>query len=163
MGTEMLSNLPKVAQLVRHYGVSMYTHDSLGYLVHSRYSLNRALFPFIKQDFTSTAWCAVDNSSFDNIKKIATFEKNNFQVLNSSWVQQSSPLEGWFFMDGATCLPAKDFGKCTWSHTSTVVTALLRPQTYKHYMWPQDGSSNFISILLCLFTSLKRSFIIQVG
>lgn len=79
-GTEMLSNLPKAAQLVRHYRVSMYTDDSLGHPVHGRGPVDRGLFLFIKQDFTSTACCAVDNSGH-----FATFEKNNlFQVLNSS-------------------------------------------------------------------------------
>lgn len=30
----MLRSLPKVAQLVQHYSVVMYTEDSAGYLVH---------------------------------------------------------------------------------------------------------------------------------
>lgn len=78
-GTERLSNLPKVAQLV-WYSVSMYTADSLGHPVHGRCSIDRGLFPFIKQDFTSAICCAVDNSGH-----FATFEKNNlFQVLSSS-------------------------------------------------------------------------------
>lgn len=78
----MLSNLPKVVQLVRHYSAFMYTEDSMGYLVHGRCSINRGLFPFMKQDnFTSDLRCAVDDSGH-----FATFEKedNLFQTLDSS-------------------------------------------------------------------------------